>query len=116
MDFTAAGPDDTPVHSTSSAAERNRLAREVFDRHPYGFLVVEGAGRILAHNSAARVLLGETSARLDAEHPPGACELLGCGREGSPLEGICLFDEVRAGDAPLEIRVDLPQGGGAESA
>ena len=93
------------------------MAGEVFDRHPYGILVVEGAGRIVAHNSSARVLLGETSARLDSADAPPACDLVGCGREGTPLEGVCLFDQVRAQDAPLlEIRVELPDGGAAESA
>jgi len=117
MDFDTAGPRDAPVHSTSPTAERSRLAAEVFDRHPYGILVVEGPGRVVAHNSAARVLLGETSARLDSQDAPRACDLLGCGREGSPLEGVCLFDRVRSEDAPLlEIRVDLPEGGAAESA
>jgi DNA-binding SARP family transcriptional activator len=117
MDFAAAEPSNAPVHSRSDTVERHRLAGEVFDRHPYGILVVEGAGRIVAHNSSARVLLGETSARLDSQDAPRACDLVGCGREGSPLEGVCLFDQVRAGDAPLlEIRVDLPDGGGAESA
>src|SRR4029453_2997035 len=117
MDFSAADRSDAPVRSRSSAAERHRLAGEVFDRHPYGILVVEGAGRIVAHNSSARVLLGETSARLDSADAPRACDLVGCGREGSPLEGVCLFDRVRSQDAPLlEIRVDLPEGGTAESA
>src|SRR4051794_36938264 len=117
MDLPAAEPPNAPVHSRSDTAERHRLAGEVFDRHPYGILVVEGAGRIVAHNSSASVLLGETSARLDSAAAPRACDLVGCGLEGSPLEGICLFDQVRSGDAPLlEIRVDLPEGGAAESA
>jgi DNA-binding SARP family transcriptional activator len=117
MDLSAAEPADAPVRSRSDAAERRRLADEVFARHPYGILVVEGAGSIVAHNSAARVLLGETSARLDSADAPRACDLVGCGREGTPLEGVCLFDQVRAQDAPLlEIRVDLPEGGAAESA
>jgi DNA-binding SARP family transcriptional activator len=117
MDFQTVDPRVAPVHSTSPTAERRRLAAEVFDRHPYGILVVEGSGRVVAHNSSARVLLGETSARLDGQGAPRACDLLGCGREGSPLEGVCLFERVLSGEAPLlEIRVDLPEGGAAESA
>src|SRR5215207_522020 len=107
MDFPAAEPSDAPVHSKSDAAERGRLAAEVFERHPYGMLVVEGPGRIVAHNSAARLLVGRTSAELDSGDAPPACELVGCGREGTPLEDVCLFDRVRAEEAPLlELRVD----------
>jgi DNA-binding SARP family transcriptional activator len=116
-DFGAAGRSNAPVRGKSHTVGRNGLMEQVFARYPHGILVVEGHGRIIAANAAARHLLGEEDARLDGGGDRAACELLGCERPGTPLEGACLFDRVRDADGPLpEICVELTPGGAAEAA
>ena len=116
MDFDAAGRLDAPVRGKSHTVGRKGLTDEVFDRYPYGILVVEGPGRIIAANAAARHLLGG-GARLDDGTDRVACDLLGCERPGTPLEGACLFDRVREAAGPLpEVCVDLAPGGAADAA
>jgi DNA-binding SARP family transcriptional activator len=117
MDFGAVGRSDAPVRGKSHTVGRKGLEEQVFDRYPYGILVVEGPGRIIAANAAARQLLGDGEARLEGGGDRAACELLGCERPGTPLEGACLFDRVRGADGPLpEVLVDLAPGGAAEAA
>jgi DNA-binding SARP family transcriptional activator len=117
MDFDAAGRSDAPVRGKSHTVGRTGLKEQVFDHYPYGILVVEGPGRIIAANAAARNLLGEGGARLDGGGDRAACELLGCERPGTPLEDACLFDRVRGAGGPLpEVCVDLAPGGAAEAA
>jgi DNA-binding SARP family transcriptional activator len=116
MDFDAADRLDAPVRGKSHTVGRNGLKDEVFDRYPYGILVVEGPGRIIAANAAARHLLG-AGAQLDDGADRAACELLGCERPGTPLQGACLFDRVREAAAPLpEVCVDLATGAAADAA
>jgi DNA-binding SARP family transcriptional activator len=116
MDFDTAERLDAPVRGKSHTVRRTGLEEQVFDRYPYGILVVEGPGRIIAANAAARHLLGAAAA-LDGEHDGAACELLGCERPGTPLEDACLFDRVRAaGEALPEVCVDLGPGAAAEAA
>jgi DNA-binding SARP family transcriptional activator len=80
---------------------------EVFEAFPYGILVVDRAGNVLAANRAALAILGG----LEDEHgrPRHSCDLLGCGR--GPLESICLTETAAShGRALPEIRLDLPTG------
>jgi DNA-binding SARP family transcriptional activator len=117
MDFSAAEPPDAPVRGKSHTVRRDDLASTVFERYPYGVLVVKEGGRVLAHNLAARALLGRTAARLEGDEPRLACELMGCHKPGTPLEGLCLFDRLRTSEGPLpEFRVDLPPGSAAQAA
>jgi DNA-binding SARP family transcriptional activator len=117
MDFSAAEPPNAPVRGKSHTVRPGDLASAVFERYPYGVLVIEEQGRVLAHNVAARELLGESAGRLGDDEPHLACEILGCQKPGTPLEGLCLFDRVRTSEGPLpEFRVDLPAGCGAEAA
>jgi DNA-binding SARP family transcriptional activator len=117
MDFSAAERPNAPVRGKSHTVHRDDLAATVFERYPHGVLVVDEGGRVLAHNAAARVLLGSTARRLEGDKPGLACELLGCHRPGTPLEGVCLFDQVRTSDGPLpEFRVELPEEGAADAA
>src|SRR5215210_8504149 len=117
MDFSAAERPNTPVRGKSHTVRPDELASIVFERYPYGVLVVEEGGRVLAHNLAARVLLGKTALGLGGDETYLACELVGCHRHGTPLEGSCLFDRVRTSEGPLpEFRVDLPEGSSAQAA
>ena len=91
------------------------LAVNVIDRYPYGILVEDVGGRLVAHNRAARRMLGDrwtlsTGSRI-------GCEILGCHRAGGPLADVCLHEQARAADGPLaEVRIKLPDGAGAEAA
>jgi DNA-binding SARP family transcriptional activator len=90
------------------------VALDVFHAYPYGIVVVTREGRVLAHNPAARRLLGTLADRLDAPGDRVLCELLGCRREGTPLEGLCLCDRAsHEGEFLPEIRIDLPPEAGA---
>jgi DNA-binding SARP family transcriptional activator len=81
---------------------------EVFEAFPYGILVVERDGAILAANPAAVAILGDAAS---TEGRPGSsCELLGC-RHPGPLENVCLTEmAAEQGHALPEIRLDLPPG------
>jgi DNA-binding SARP family transcriptional activator len=76
---------------------------------PFGVLVFDRGGRLTGHNPAAERFLGPLTRRGGLR--PRCCDLLGCGRPGSPLDGRCILDLVGAGDGPLpEIRIDLSPG------
>ena len=76
----------------------------VFERFPSGLLVLDFAGRVVSHNAAARGLLGEA---LDRE-AVRCCDLFGCRREGTPLEGACISALALERLGPLpEMRLDV---------
>jgi DNA-binding SARP family transcriptional activator len=103
----------TSIHQTRHAAAA--VALDVFERYPYGIVVVTRDGEVIAHNVAARLLLGDLASRLDATGPGALCELLCCAKDedGGHLEGICLFDRAAAAHETLpEVRVDMPPGAG----
>jgi DNA-binding SARP family transcriptional activator len=98
----------------SSRVDRAVLGLEVFEHYPYGILLVDRHGTVLAHNAKAAEMLGDRASELDAGRQRLACDLVGCGVKGGPLEGICLFERAASLDDPLpEVRVDLPAGAGA---
>jgi DNA-binding SARP family transcriptional activator len=89
---------------------------ELFEQYPHGIVVADVAGRVIAHNRAARRLIGERVAIDDPERL-GGCELVGCRRPGGPLEGVCVHALALGQQGPLpDILVDLPPGAGAEAA
>jgi DNA-binding SARP family transcriptional activator len=91
------------------------LALAVLDRHPYGILVEDARGQLVAHNRAAARMLGGT-VRLAPGEAVG-CEILGCRDAGGPFEDACLHERARQHVGPLpELRVDLPHGAGVEAA
>jgi DNA-binding SARP family transcriptional activator len=91
------------------------LARAVLDRHPYGILVEDARGSLVAHNQAAARMLGG-KVRLAPGQAVG-CEILGCHDAGGPFEDACLHERARQHVGPLpELRVDLPHGAGVEAA
>lgn len=91
------------------------LALDVMDRYPYGILVQDGRGRLVAHNKAAQRMLGGW-VRLAPACEVG-CDVLGCHRAAGPLEDVCLHDRARKHEGPLpELRIDLPRGADVEAA
>ena len=90
--------------------------RALFECSPTGSLTVDGKGRILAANPAARALLGDAL-------PPGnghmegeatCCEVMACGRPDTALAGTCITQLAleAAGGALPEVRVDVRLAGG----
>lgn len=90
------------------------LAWSVFNEFPYGLTTFGADRRVIAGNAAARRLLGL---------PPGTdetratcCELFGCRREGSTVEGLCVTERALSEGRPLpDLRIDVtvdgePQG------
>jgi len=91
-----------------------RVVADVFDAFPYGILIVDRAGAIVASNPAAAEILGH-AAGLDGR-PSRSCDVLGCRRAG-PLENIRLTEmALEKGRALPEIRLDLPTSGPMEAA
>jgi DNA-binding SARP family transcriptional activator len=89
------------------------LAIDVFERHPYGIVVVTRDGEVLAHNVAARRLLGDLAPRLDAPGARPLCQWC-CREEGGLLGDVCLFERAADSHEALpEVRIDLPPGAGA---
>ena len=90
------------------------VAADVFDGFPYGILVVDRDGAIVASNPAAAEILGD-GAGLNGR-PARCCDLFGCGRPG-PLENVCLTEmAAEQGRALPEIRLDLPTSGPVQAA
>jgi DNA-binding SARP family transcriptional activator len=79
----------------------------VLAQAPFGVLVFDRWGRLTGHNSASEQLLGTLHEDRHGERRR-CCELLGCRRPGSALEGRCILELLREADGPLpEIRIDL---------
>jgi DNA-binding SARP family transcriptional activator len=88
----------------------------VFEIHPYGLLLSDTAGAVLALNPAATDMLGGALAEA-LDDPRPLCTIIGCRRAGGPLEDVCLHELAAAQDGPLpEVRVDLPESAGAPAA
>ena len=84
-------------------AANSVLAEEIVRLFPYGILVLDAAGTVVAANREAEDLLGEPVAQ-------GACccNLFGCGRRDSPLAGVCLSKlALERGSRLPEVRLDL---------
>jgi len=81
---------------------------EVFEAFPYGILVADRSGCIVAANRAATDMVGPI---VDGDgRRLTSCELLGCGTAG-PLAHVCLTEAaLERGSVLPEIRLDLPPG------
>src|SRR4051812_24496827 len=85
------------------ATARGPLTSGVFHGFPYGILMVDAAGAVVAENGTATALLGETEPH---HEPRTCCVLLGC-RTSPPLEDACITELALASAGPLpELRVD----------
>jgi DNA-binding SARP family transcriptional activator len=96
------------------ARSQEGLAADVFRAFPYGIIVVDERGAVIAANQAAVSLVGGLTG--DDGRPRHSCDLLGCRRPG-PLHGVCLTALAAERRAALpEIRLDLPSQGPAAAA
>jgi DNA-binding SARP family transcriptional activator len=79
------------------------LPAEAFDLLPLAVMICDRSGRVVATNGRLRAELGAA---------PGAtcCEVLGCGRQGTGLEGRCITTAALAGGALGELAVDSSVG------
>jgi DNA-binding SARP family transcriptional activator len=98
------------IRATARAAEGGELdaalARAVFTGFPHGLMVCGVDRRVIACNAAAAPLLGLPGGLASAEAT--CCALVGCRREGSPLEGLCVTERALAEGRPLpDLRVDV---------
>jgi len=92
------------------------FAEELFERYPFGIVLTDAVGRIVAQNDAARRLVGDR-VPIDNTERAGGCELVGCRRPGGSLEGICVHELARGHHGPLpEILIDLPRDADADAA
>jgi DNA-binding SARP family transcriptional activator len=74
---------------------------------PFGLLVFDGDGSLIGDNPASEQMLGPFL-RLPGGAPPRCCDLLGCRRPGSALEGHCILELAAGTDGPLpEVRIDI---------
>ncbi len=95
---------ESRVRADASRALADALPRQVFDRFPFGLLVCDADGVVVAANAAAGSLLGDAELTGDF-----CCHLLGCRRDDAPLGGECLTQlALRAGDPLPDVRMDLP--------
>jgi DNA-binding SARP family transcriptional activator len=91
-------------------------AELAFRGHPYGLVVSDPTGTIVAFNPAAARLLGD-AARLEPGRERAICEVVGCRSAGGPLEQTCLHELAADRDEPLpEVRIDLPEVAAAPAA
>jgi DNA-binding SARP family transcriptional activator len=99
--------DALATDSAHSGAWFGLDGAKVLAHAPFGVLVFDRWGRLIGHNSASEQLLGPLREDRHGE-PPRCCELLGCRRPGSALEGRCVLELLRDADGALpEIRIDL---------
>lgn len=92
----------TARDAVATAAPDDALARSVFESFPHGLLVFDARRRLVAANAASRPLL---PVPVDGE--PTCCSLLGCRREGSALQELCLTERTLADGRPLpDVRID----------
>ena len=82
-------------------------AKAIVRQLPFGLLMTDREGNVLARNGAAERLLAPAQ---DGGWPEEAtcCAVLGC-RQAPPLEHHCISELAAGGDDPLpELRIDVP--------
>lgn len=106
-EHSPAGPEPTsPVGLAPITTPRRELLSDVFEHFPYGIVVVDPVHRIVASNRAAAALVTLSQ---DVRGPGTCCELFGCGRAGTQLEGGCLTEiAIMAGERLPDVFLDPP--------
>src|SRR3954471_1434110 len=98
------------------SARLNHLAPEILAGLPFGVLVADRNGCMLAWNAATKGLLGDDP-RLGEDAREGdvrCCELFGCRSGEGPLGDACITELALEADGALpEVRVDVPRDGAA---
>jgi DNA-binding SARP family transcriptional activator len=83
------------------------VSEEVFDHFPFGLLVVDRGGHVMAANRVVEDMVGPLPDGFD--EAPRCCELLGCNQPGTPLALHCLTElALDHGSKLPEVRLDLP--------
>jgi DNA-binding SARP family transcriptional activator len=102
------GGDSSALGSRRSRTPRRELLSDVFKHFPYGIVVVDPAHRIVASNQAAAALVTLPS---EVRGAGTCCDLFGCGRAGTPLEGVCLTEvAITAGERLPDVFLEPPSG------
>ena len=97
----------TAREASPTGALDDALKRRVFDCFPHGLLVFDSRGRLVAANPASRSLLPPPVGK-----GPTCCALLGCRREGSALQELCLTQRALTDGKPLpDVRLDFVANG-----
>jgi DNA-binding SARP family transcriptional activator len=82
------------------------IVEETFAAFPFGIVVVDAGGVVQLHNSEAARLLDPAE---DVDGNARCCDLFGCRRPGTSLEGSCLTELARsAGSVLPEVRIEQP--------
>ncbi len=103
---TAAG-----IPTRLTARSRVSLELEAFTEFPYALFVLNPDGAVVCHNREASRLIEVAGMKAQALT---CCELLGCRRPDTVLEGECVTELALSRNSPLpEIRVDVRCAGGA---
>lgn len=85
------------------------LARAVFESFPFGLVVVDDGGTVIARNSEANRLLDWPAG--DESVPADCCTLFGCRRAGSALQELCLSERAMRDGRPLpDVRIEIAAG------
>ena len=110
---TSRAPRSGRMRLVERSLERVLLAGDVFDSFPYGIMVVDRQGRMVACNRALKDITGLADR-------PGTeltcCELFGCNDPAGSLPGRCLTElALEAGGRLSELRIQLPWGSSADA-
>ena len=93
------------LQASPAARADEALGRAVFEAFPHGLLVFGSDRRLVAANPVARQLTAPLGAATDGTT---CCALLGCGREGSPLQELCLTKRaLEDGGALPDVRLEF---------
>ena len=105
MDTAHAAIRRAALQATPASRADEALGRAVFESFPHGLLVFGTNRRLIAANPAARTL---TAPLGDAQDGTTCCALLGCRRESSPLQGLCLTERALGdGRALPDVRLEF---------
>jgi len=94
------------LNGGAPARSHASIEREIFERFPYGLLVLDGDGRVVRSNEQAARLISAAGLGEDADLT--CCSLLGCRTPNTVLDAACVTDLALNGEAPMpEVRVDV---------